>query len=93
MHRPNQSYRVFNTWMGDPSKLILLEKIVDIIGQENLLERVSRVGSYTLNELMKIQNEFSNSINSVRGRGTFIAFDCATTEFREALIKKFLRKG
>ncbi|KAG7209133.1 hypothetical protein KM043_015277 [Ampulex compressa] len=91
--KPKQSYRVFNTWMGDPSKLLLLEAILKIVKRENLLDRVTRVGDYTHKELMKMQNEFPNLINSVRGRGTFLAFDCATPEYRDAVIKKLLAKG
>ncbi|XP_011503754.1 PREDICTED: 4-aminobutyrate aminotransferase, mitochondrial [Ceratosolen solmsi marchali] len=91
--KPNQPYRVFNTWMGDPSKLILLEAIIDVILKENLLDRVTRVGNYVLQELKKLENEFSNTINSSRGRGTFIAFNCATSKLRDETIKKLLRKG
>ncbi|XP_058794257.1 4-aminobutyrate aminotransferase, mitochondrial isoform X2 [Phymastichus coffea] len=91
--KPKQSYRVFNTWMGDPSKIILLEAIVDVILKENLLDKVTRVGNYTLNELVKMENEFSSSINSSRGRGTFIAFDCASAQLRDSVVKKLLQKG
>ena len=79
--------------MGDPSKLILLEAILDVIIKENLLDTVTRVGNYTLNELLKLENEFSNTLNSSRGRGTFIAFDCATSEVRDKMIQKLLNKG
>lgn len=79
--------------MGDPTKLILLEAIVDVILKDNLLDRVVRVGDYTLEQLKKLENEFSSSINSSRGRGTFIAFNCATSELRDATIKKLLKKG
>lgn len=91
--RPKQSYRVFNTWMGDPSKVILLEAIVNVIKKEDLLKKVTRVGDYMLKHLMDIQKEYSNLINSARGRGTFIAFDCASPEIRDAVIKKLLTKG
>ena len=91
--RPKQSYRVFNTWMGDPSKLVLLEAIVDVILKENLLDRVTRVGNYTLQQLIKMENEFSNCIDSSRGRGTFIAFNCASSQLRDSVIKKLLKKG
>jgi len=79
--------------MGDPSKVILLEAIIQIIRKENLLDRVTRVGDYMLKCLMNIEKEHSNIINSVRGRGTFIAFNCATPEMRDAVIKKLLVKG
>ncbi|KZC14929.1 4-aminobutyrate aminotransferase, mitochondrial [Dufourea novaeangliae] len=91
--KPKQSYRVFNTWMGDPSKVILLEAVLETIQKENLLDRVKRVGDYTLKQLMNVQNEFSTLINSVRGRGTFIAFNCASPELRDRIIKDLLTKG
>ncbi|CAD6241101.1 GSCOCG00009136001-RA-CDS [Cotesia congregata] len=91
--RPNQGYRVFNTWMGDPSKLIMLEAIVNIIQRDNLLEKVSKVGEYTLDNLKKIEKEFSTVINSSRGRGTFIAFNGATPQIRDQIVKKLLAKG
>lgn len=92
-YRPKQSYRVFNTWMGDPSKVILLEAILEIIKKENLLDRVTRVGDYMLKNLKNIQNEHSNTISAVRGRGTFIAFNCASSQLRDAIVKKLLTKG
>ncbi|XP_076300988.1 4-aminobutyrate aminotransferase isoform X2 [Lasioglossum baleicum] len=91
--KPNLGFRVFNTWMGDPSKVILLEAVLETIKNEKLLERVTRVGEYTLKQLTSLQNEFSSTINSVRGRGTFIAFNCATTELRDQLLKELLKKG
>ena len=29
--RPDKGFRIFNTWLGDPSKLILLEKVIEVI--------------------------------------------------------------
>lgn len=93
LYRPKQSYRVFNTWMGDPSKIILLEAVLETIRKENLLHRVTTVGDYMLKQLTSLQNEFSTIINSIRGRGTFIAFNCVSPELRDAIIKKLLSKG
>ncbi|XP_015116761.1 4-aminobutyrate aminotransferase, mitochondrial [Diachasma alloeum] len=91
--KPNIGYRVFNTWMGDPSKLILLEAIIKVIEQDRLLEKVSKVGKYTLEQLKSLEKEHSTLINSSRGRGTFIAFDGATAEIRDKIVKKLLSKG
>ncbi|XP_070161849.1 4-aminobutyrate aminotransferase, mitochondrial-like isoform X2 [Polyergus mexicanus] len=91
--KPKQSYRVFNTWMGDPSKLILLEAIMEIIKKENLLDRVTRVGDYMLKHLIDIQKEYSSIISAMRGRGTFIAFNCTSPEMRDAIIKRLTAKG
>ncbi|EFN68248.1 4-aminobutyrate aminotransferase, mitochondrial [Camponotus floridanus] len=91
--KPKLPYRVYNTWMGDPSKVILLEAIVEIIKKENLLDRVTRVGDYILKHLTNIQKDHSSVISAVRGRGTFIAFNCASPEMRDTIIKKLATKG
>lgn len=79
--------------MGDPSKIILLEAVLETIRKENLLHRVTTVGDYMLKQLTSLQNEFSTIINSIRGRGTFIAFNCVSPDLRDAIIKKLLSKG
>ncbi|KAF7988839.1 hypothetical protein HCN44_007149 [Aphidius gifuensis] len=90
---PKQGYRVFNTWMGDPSKLILLEAIIGVIKRDKLLEKVAKVGDYTLKQLKIMEKEYSNIINSSRGKGTFISFDGATPQIRDNIVKKLLTKG
>lgn len=79
--------------MGDPSKVILLETIIKTIKKENLLDRVTRVGNYLLKHLIDMQKEHSNVIGAVRGRGTFIAFNCTSPEARDSIIKKLATKG
>jgi len=79
--------------MGDPSKVILLETIINAIKKENLLDRVTCVGNYLLKHLMDMQKEHSNVISAVRGRGTFIAFNCSSPEARDSIIKKLATKG
>lgn len=79
--------------MGDPSKLIMLEAIVQVIHRDNLLDRVAKIGQYTLEQLKLIEQENSSIINSSRGRGTFIAFNGATAEIRDKIVKKLLTKG
>ncbi|XP_070162003.1 4-aminobutyrate aminotransferase, mitochondrial-like [Polyergus mexicanus] len=91
--KPKLPYRVFNTWMGDPSKIILLEAILEIIKKENLLDRVTRVGDYILKHLTNIQKDHSSVISAVRGRGTFIAFNCASPKMRDTIIQKLATKG
>lgn len=73
--------------------MILLETIIKTIQKENLLDRVTRVGDYTLKHLTDIQTEHSNVISALRGRGTFIAFNCASSEMRDNIIKKLAARG
>ncbi|CAG9760848.1 unnamed protein product [Ceutorhynchus assimilis] len=91
--KPQQPFRTFNTWMGDPGKVILLEKYLEIIKRDKLLENVRSTGKYTLECLKQIQSEFAPFIHSVRGRGTFIALTAETTEKRDEIIRRLRAKG
>lgn len=50
-----QPYRIFNTWMGDPSKNLFLVEVLNVIRRENLLEEVARSGKALLNGLYELQ--------------------------------------
>ncbi|KAK6637950.1 hypothetical protein RUM44_008373 [Polyplax serrata] len=91
--RPKHPYRIFNTWMGDPSKLLLLEAVVSVIKRENLLSLVQRTGDILLKELKALQNEYSHLINSARGRGTFLAVTCTSTKLRDSLVARLKMAG
>ena len=50
-----QPLRIFNTWMGDQSKLVLLKEVVKVIQEEGLLQRVQETGKVLLSGLENIQ--------------------------------------
>lgn len=86
--RPGQAYRVFNTWMGDPSKLILLEQVINVIRQENLLHKIEQTGMRLQSGLSSLQDKYKGIISNVRGRGTFCAIDFNNSQARDkALIQ------
>lgn len=91
--KPAQTYRVFNTWMGDPGKLIILEKILDVIKEDNLLRNVEKTGKKLRQDLLQLEKEFPQLLNSVRGRGTFLAVNCANTKLRDDILGKLKQKG
>jgi 4-aminobutyrate aminotransferase/(S)-3-amino-2-methylpropionate transaminase len=84
--RAEQSYRVFNTWMGEPSKVQVLKKILEIIQRDKLLEKVQTTGSLMLKNLKEFQNKYPNHLNSARGLGTFCAINCANGQLRDKII-------
>ena len=51
----HQPYRVFNTWLGDPSKVILLEELVKAIREMNLLESARRTGATLIDGMSELQ--------------------------------------
>eukprot|EP00054_Salpingoeca_dolichothecata_P004817 m.32022 g.32022 ORF g.32022 m.32022 type:complete len:494 (-) comp14885_c0_seq1:119-1600(-) len=90
---PSKEYRIFNTWMGDPAKLILLEAIVKEIEQNQLLENTQITGDYLMKCLNLLQDAYPHLISRVRGQGTFIAFDMSTVSQRDSLVVKMRQRG
>ncbi|KAK9882647.1 hypothetical protein WA026_022515 [Henosepilachna vigintioctopunctata] len=91
--RPDQPYRVFNTWMGDPGKIFLLKAVIKVINQNNLLNNVQITGAKLKSGLHKLEQEYSNLINSVRGRGTFLAFNAPSQKLRDDIMNSLKKKG
>lgn len=91
--RPVEAYRVFNTWMGDPGKVLLLEQILNVIKRDNLLANVERVGKHLKSGLMGIEQEFPHLLNSTRGRGTFLAINAKNSKLRDQLLDKLKKQG
>ncbi len=42
--RPDDVFRIFNTWIGEPSRLFLLEAVVEAIKENDLLELNRKTG-------------------------------------------------
>lgn len=91
--RAEQAFRIFNTWMGDPGKLLLLEEIIKVIKCDDLLKNVEKTGHKMKCELTCLQNEFPQLLNSVRGRGTFLAVNTVNLTLRNEIIKKLKKVG
>lgn len=91
--RPRESYRIFNTWVGDPSKMVLLEAVVRVIKEQNLVQNMKTTGDYLLKNMHALQKKHPNKIFSVRGRGTFAAVDFASPEARDKAVKELHKKG
>lgn len=91
--RPKQAYRVFNTWMGDPSKLIMLEKVINVIQSENLVQKTEQTGSKLKKGLSQLQARYQNVISNVRGVGTFCAMDFKDAPTRDKALEQLAMHG
>ncbi|KAK6312546.1 hypothetical protein J4Q44_G00182100 [Coregonus suidteri] len=80
----DKAYRIFNTWMGDPSKNLFLAEVLNVIRRENLLEEVTRSGKTLLQGLYQLQDQYPNLLSSVLLGG------CGdrSIRFRPALVFK-----
>ena len=75
--RPDQPYRQFNTWMGDPARALLFQGIYDEIERLGLVEKTAVMGRYLHEKLEQLATRYPSEIQNLRGkdRGTFLAWD------------------
>jgi len=90
---PKHPARIFNTWVGEPSKLVLLEAVLNTIAKENLLTRVAEVGDKMMQGLDDLAGKYPGVISNTRGRGTFCAIDCDTAERRDKIVGGMRTEG
>lgn len=90
---PRHGARIFNTWVGEPSKLVLLEAVIDTIKRENLLARVTSVGEQMKKGLVEISDKYPGVLSNFRGLGTFCAVDCGSPAIRDAIIAQMRKEG
>uniref|UniRef100_UPI003AADBD11 4-aminobutyrate aminotransferase, mitochondrial isoform X3 n=1 Tax=Centroberyx gerrardi TaxID=166262 RepID=UPI003AADBD11 len=89
----DKPYRIFNTWMGDPSKNLFLSEVLNVIRRENLLEEVTRSGKALLHGLYELQAQYPSILSRARGQGTFCAIDVRDDPTRNSIILKARDKG
>ncbi|PSN49842.1 4-aminobutyrate aminotransferase, partial [Blattella germanica] len=91
--KPSQPYRVFNTWMGDPSKLLILQGVLNVIKRDCLLDLVNESGKKLYKGLREFEKEFPSLVCGARGRGTFLAISCYSPEVRDDIVGRMKKKG
>lgn len=79
--------------MGDPGKVVLLEAILNVIKRDNLLATVEASGQVLMQGLGSLQTEFPSLLNSLRGRGTFIAINAPTSAIRDDMVNRLKKHG
>lgn len=91
--RPKQPYRIFNTWVGDPGKLLLLDAVLKTIKSDGLLENTKKTGEVLLGGLKGLEQKFPNILSAARGLGTFCSVDCDSAARRDGLLVKLRAQG
>ncbi|KAE8749650.1 hypothetical protein FOCC_FOCC003637 [Frankliniella occidentalis] len=90
---PNLPYRVFNTWMGDPGKVLLLQEVIKVIRRDELLSVVRAAGDVLYKGLRALETEFPHLLSATRGRGTFLAVNAPSGKVRDDLVARLRAKG
>ncbi|KAG9477119.1 hypothetical protein GDO78_002493, partial [Eleutherodactylus coqui] len=91
--RPDAPYRIFNTWLGDPSKTLLLAEVLNVIKREDLLNNAVQAGKVLLDGILDFQSRYPHLVSRARGRGTFCSFDAPNDATRTKLITQARNKG
>lgn len=93
--QPQQPYRQFNTWCGDPSKALIARTIVQEVEANNLVAATAEVGDYLYKNLASIFAKYPDQAANLRGEGmgTFIAWDSPSAEHRAKFLLACRAKG
>lgn len=80
--------RINSTWGGNLADMVRSSKILEIIEEDDLVNKAALKGKYLQGQLFKI-SEKHEQLSNVRGRGLMTAFDFPGKEMRD----KFILKG
>lgn len=93
-YAPPGPYQIFNTWLGDPLRVLQLEVVLETIKKDNLDARVKEAGIALNDGLKKVASNFPQHVCNVRGTGTLLAIDATKGgAARDALVAKFRSNG
>jgi L-lysine 6-transaminase len=89
----HESARLNSTWGGNLVDMVRFSMYLEVIEQENLVEKAAVNGEYLLNEINKLQTDFPEVIVNARGKGLLCAFDLESGEKRDALRELIQEEG
>ncbi len=92
-HVFNESSRINSTFGGNLTDMVRFTMYLEIIKNENLIEKASENGQYLLSKLFDLQINNPNLISNARGKGLFCAFDLPNSEKRDLFIKNMQNEG
>ena len=81
----HESSRINSTWGGNLVDMVRFTIYLEIIEQEKLVKAASEKGKYLLQQLVTLQDKFSDIVSNARGKGLFCAFDLPNTQSRDNL--------
>jgi len=91
--RPTEPYRIFNTWLGDEIRLVILGAVLKEIQRQNLIRLVRDSGDVLLSGFRELEGYYPQLIHSARGLGTFSAISCHSTQVRDQLVCNLRNRG
>ncbi len=92
-HVFKESSRINSTWGGNLVDMVRFTIYLEIIEQEQLVEKAQTSGAYLLNQLEQLGSRFPGYVSNVRGQGLFCAFDLPDGVTRDRAIQLIAEEG
>jgi len=92
-HVFKESSRINSTWGGNLVDMVRFTLYLEIIENENLVQKAAETGDYLLSELHKLQNDFNGLVSNARGKGLFCAYDLPDGEKRDKVTQLLEEEG
>ncbi len=90
---PVETYRIFNTFLGDPLRAAQLGVIAEVIEQQDLLALVRQSGALLLAGLHELCERHPATLSGARAAGTFAAIDVTDAATRDRLVDEMRQRG
>lgn len=90
---PKHSFRIFNTWLGDPARVSMLKTVLKAIEDDDLINRTKVAGKALLNRLHSLQSSYPGLVSNPRGLGTLCAIDFPNAETRNKIVHHLWSNG
>lgn len=91
--KPLEPYRIYNTWMGDPSKIVLLEEVLNVVRNDKLVDAARDTGNFLLAGLKHLQSLYPGVVFNARGLGTLCAVNFPTSSVRDSAVLALRNRG
>ncbi len=85
--------RLNSTWGGNLVDMVRSQRYLEIIHEDNLLDKVRSTGAYLQQQLVELQLQFPAILSNTRGRGLFCAIDVRSGAERNELRNKAYDRG
>jgi|TARA_Y100000294_G_C8544875_1_gene332667 L-lysine 6-transaminase len=89
----NESSRLNSTWGGNVVDMVRISLYLQIIENENLVEKAGKSGNYLVTKLNEIQQKYPELVSNARGQGLFAAFDLPNGDSRDKLAELIMEEG
>ena len=84
--------RINSTWGGNLVDMVRFDRILEIIEEDNLIEKSRSTGEYLQSKLHELEAKY-DVLSNVRGAGLMCALDVSSRELRDKIIDQCYEDG